>query len=135
MSELEATFAALNSHLRTATRIDIHLHLPDGSGAQLAAKLDHISAQITAMAQQGAQIMSTVTSIKQLVTDLDAETNAVAAKIDAQIAAIQALKDQIAAGGVATQADLDAITDGLTPISARLLALGASATDPIPAEG
>ena len=76
--------------------------------------------------------MSTVLSVKQLVSDLDVETNAVAAKVDAQTAAIQALKDQIAAGGVVSQADLDAIEAGLTPISARLKALGADPTTPIP---
>ncbi len=77
--------------------------------------------------------MANVTSIKQLVADLDKETNDVAAKVDAQAAAIAGLAAQVAAGGSVTQADLDAISDGLTPISARLKALGADTADPIPA--
>jgi len=76
--------------------------------------------------------MSDVASVKQLVKDLNDETNAVATKVDAQAALIKALSEKIAAGGVASQADLDAIADGLTPISARLKALGADATNPIP---
>lgn len=76
-----------------------------------------------------------VTSIKKLVNDLNEETNTVAAKIDAQAEAIQKLKDQIAQGTPVSQADLDEIQSGLTPISERLKALGADPNEPIPVEG
>jgi hypothetical protein len=112
--------------------IDLNIHLPQGQGSDLSAKLDGVVAQIHALTLQGKTIMSTVTSVKQLVTDLDTETNDVAAKVDAQTAEIKRLSDVIAAGGTITQADLDAISDGLTPISERLKVLGASQTDPIP---
>jgi hypothetical protein len=113
--------------------IDLNIHVPDGSGSAVTAKLDLILAQLAAQSKQEKAIMASVTTLKQLVTDLDTETNDVAAKIDAQLAAIQALKDQIAAGGVATQADLDSLSDALTPVSERLKVLGSSQTDPIPA--
>lgn len=76
--------------------------------------------------------MADVQSVKQLVSDLNDETNTVAAKIDAQAAAIQALKDQIAQGSPVTQQDLDEIASGLAPISDRLKALGADPAQPIP---
>ena len=101
----------------------IFLHILSESATQ---KLDLILAQ-------GETLMADVTSIKQLVVDLDTETNDVAAKVDAQTAAIADLKAQIAEGIPVTQEDLNAISDGLTPISARLKALGANPTDPIPA--
>ena len=95
-------------------------------------RLDQILTLLKALTAQEKHIMATVTSIKQLVTELDTETNDVAAKVDAQSAEIKRLSDLIAAGGTVTQADLDAISDGLTPISERLKVLGASQTDPIP---
>lgn len=101
----------------------IYLHLLSESATQ---KLDLLLAQ-------GVHLMADVSSIKQLVTDLDTETNDVAAKVDAIVAQNDALKLQIANGSPATQADIDAISDGLTPISARLKAIGASPEDPIPA--
>ncbi len=105
--------------------ITVHPDPPDD-------RLDQILTLLKALTTQEKTLMATVLTVKQLVTDLDAETNDVAAKIDAQAAAIQALKDQIAAGGAVTQADLDAISDGLTPISDRLKALGSNPVDPIP---
>lgn len=114
--------------------IDLHVHfhneLPDGA----SGKLDEILAHIGAIRAQEKHLMSDVTSIKQLVTDLDAETNAVAAKVDAQASAIADLKAQLAAGTPVTQADLDAIQAGLQPISDRLKALGSDADAPIPPE-
>lgn len=78
------------------------------------------------------QLMTDVASVKQLIADLNDETNTVAAKVDSQQTQIKALQDQIAAGGTVTAADLQAIADGLTPISERLKALGADPTQPIP---
>lgn len=77
--------------------------------------------------------MADVASVKQLIVDLGAETDALSTKIDAEVAEIASLKAQIAAGSPVTQADLDAISAGLSPISDRLKALGASPADPIPA--
>lgn len=76
--------------------------------------------------------MTGVTDIKQLIKDLDTETNAVAAKQDAEIAKIAELQAQITAGNPATAQDLQDIVDGLTPISTRLKALGADPAVPIP---
>lgn len=76
--------------------------------------------------------MANVNDVKQLVSDLNDETNTVAAKVDEQAKAIQALKDQVAQGSPVTQQDLDAIAAGLQPISDRLKALGADQTNPIP---
>jgi ABC-type transporter Mla subunit MlaD len=104
--------------------ININLRLIDAPGA-IGASLDQIFAQLEAL-------MATVNSVKQLVSDLNDETNAVAAKVDAQAAAIADLKAKIAAGSPATQEDLDAIAAGLAPISERLKALGADPTEPIP---
>jgi ABC-type transporter Mla subunit MlaD len=104
--------------------ININLRLIDAPGA-IGASLDQIFAQLEAL-------MATVNSVKQLVSDLNDETNAVAAKVDAQTAAIADLKAKIAAGSPATQEDLDAIAAGLVPISERLKALGADPTEPIP---
>jgi hypothetical protein len=58
--------------------------------------------------------------IKKLIADFDAETNAVAAKLDA-------LKQQVTDG-----ASADEIVAGLQPISDRLKALGADVANPIP---
>jgi len=112
--------------------VQLTITLPPGAGLDLTVKLDQILALLGAIHTQESQIMATVTSIKQLVIDLDTETNDVAAKVDAQTAEIQRLSAIIAAGGAVTQEDLDAISAGLTPISERLKALGASQTDPIP---
>jgi len=101
----------------------IFLHILSESATQ---KLDLILAQ-------GETLMADVKTVLQIITDLDTETNDVAAKVDAIVAQNDALKLQIANGSPATQADIDAISDGLTPISARLKALGANPTDPIPA--
>ena len=76
--------------------------------------------------------MADVTSIKQLVSDLNDETNVVAAKLDAETAEIKRLSDIIAAGGTVTAQDLQDIQDGLQPISDRLKALGADPAQPIP---
>jgi hypothetical protein len=105
-------------------RLDVYHHFPAGSGSA-DLKLDKILAQLGVL-------MTTVDAIKKLVTDIDTETNAVASKVDAQAAEIKRLSDLIAAGGTVTQADLDAIADGLTPISDRLKAIGADSLNPIP---
>ncbi len=114
--------------------INVTLHDPRDVVAdrqKLALTLDLILAQLRALTQQGVFLMTAVADIKKLITDIDAETNVVAAKVDAQIAAIEALKAQLAAG-TATAADLDDLVAGLTPISARLKSIGADPTAPIP---
>lgn len=110
----------------------LHLHIdlhPDEHG-RVSRQLDEI---LTLMNKQGVDIMADVASVKQLIVDLGAETDALSTKIDAEVAEIASLKAQIAAGSPVTQADLDAISAGLSPISDRLKALGASPADPIPA--
>jgi hypothetical protein len=78
------------------------------------------------------RIMSDVSELTTLVEDLNTETNDIATKQDAMIKEIADLKAQIASGVPVTQEQLDAVVAGLTPISARLKGLGATATDPIP---
>lgn len=111
--------------------ITVHVYLHEGSDG-VDRKLDHVLHVVSALAAQEKQVMAGVNDIKQLVRDLDDETNAVADKVDAQTAKIQELKDQIAAGGTVSQADLDEIAAGLTPISDRLKSLGANTDQPIP---
>lgn len=77
-------------------------------------------------------LMTDVASVKQLVSDINDETNAVAVKVDAQQAQIKALQDVIAGGGTVTAQDLQDIADGLTPISARLKAIAADPNQVIP---
>ncbi len=104
-------------------RIDVHIYHEQPAG--VTRQLDLILTRLESL-------MASVSEVKQLVSDLNDETNAVAAKIDAQAAAIQALKDQIAAGTPVSQADLDAIGRGLTAVSDRLKTLGADTSNPIP---
>lgn len=76
--------------------------------------------------------MKTVTDVQQLVKDLDAETNTIASKLDANTATIADLKAQIAAGSPVTQAQLDDLAAGLSTESDRLKTLGADPAQPIP---
>jgi hypothetical protein len=94
--------------------------------------LSDILARLRTLESQERITMADVLTVKQLVKDIAAETDDVAAKVEAQAAAIQALKDQVAAGGNVTAADLQEIQDGLGPIVARLQALGSDPAVPIP---
>jgi chromosome segregation ATPase len=95
-------------------------------------RLNGVQQQLTAIRTQLGALMAKEQDLEQLVTDLDAETNAVAAKIDAQTKAIQDLQAQIASGTPVSQEQLDKVVAGLTPISDRLKTLGADTTQPIP---
>ena len=107
---------------------DIHIKLPDS----VIELLVHLLTRVDQIHAQGVRIMADVASIKKLVSDLNDETNAVAAKLDAETAEIKRLSDIIAAGGTVTAEDLQAIQDGLQPISDRLKSLGADPAQPIP---
>jgi hypothetical protein len=96
---------------------------------RMEAKLDYI---VNWICTEGRRLMTGVTEIKQLVTDINDETNAVATKVDAQGQAIADLKAQLAAGTPVSQADLDAIASGLGSVSDRLKAIGANPDEPIP---
>ena len=106
------------------TDVHIHHHYHNDSDGT-AEKLELILVRLE-------KLMATVTQIEQLITDMNTETNAIAGRLDADDAALQALKAQIAAGTPATQADLDAISASLTTTSARLKAIGVDPTNPIP---
>lgn len=114
--------------------IHIHHHRHDADADRVAGLLASISTRLGAIERLELLLMTTVTDLKNLVAAMDAETNTIAAKVDAQTAAIADLSAKVAAGGVATQADLDAIGAGLTPISERLKTIGADPAQPIPAE-
>ena len=73
------------------------------------------------------------TDITALLTDIDEATNAVAAKIDEEIATIAELQAQIAAGTPITHEQLDALGAALTAEKDRLTALAADPANPIPA--
>lgn len=103
-----------------------------GAGNADPATLDAILSTLGVIETQGQQIMADILTVKQLVIDLDGETNDLAAKVDAQNAAIAALQAQVAAGGTVSAADLQVVQDGLTSVSTRLKSIGASPTQPIP---
>jgi hypothetical protein len=111
-------------------RIDLYVHLPaDGA---TSAKLDTLLALARASAIRERYMTKELDAVKQLVTEIDTETNAVAAKVDAQAAKIAELKAVIEAGGTVSATDLQAVADALTPISVRLKTLGADPAVPIP---
>lgn len=112
--------------------LDIHLHIHAEPSDRVIERLDQLLHTVSALAAQEHHMAADVQGIKQLVTDINDETNTVAAKVDAQAKAIQDLKDQIAQGTPVTQEDLDAIANGLTPISDRLKAIGADPSNPVP---
>jgi chromosome segregation ATPase len=115
--------------------INLHVFIHEADEAEIRRvdrKLDSILHAITRLAAQETQLMADVASVKQLVADINDETNTIAGKVDAQTAKIEALKAQIAAGSGVTAQDLDDIAAGLTPISDRLKAIGADPDAPIP---
>lgn len=114
--------------------MDVHLYLHVEDSPTVIKRLDLILARLGTLLSQEQRLMSTVQDVQQLVTDLKDETDKVAARLDAQAAAIQALKDQIAAGTPVSQEQLDRLVDGLAPISARLKALGSDPANPIPVD-
>lgn len=79
----------------------------------------------------------TVEGLKNSVKALDAETTSLATRIEAhqtaQDAAIQALKDQLAAGGTITEADLDGVGVDLSAEVDRLKGLAKDPEAPVPA--
>ena len=80
----------------------------------------------------GDKLVMEYTEVLALVTDIDAATNAVAAKLDTQFAMIADLQAQVAAGTPVSQAQLDALGAALTAEKDRLVALGADPANPIP---
>lgn len=77
-------------------------------------------------------LMAKEQDLEQLITDLNDETNVIAAKLDGQSAQIADLKAQIAAGTPVSQAQLDALQTGFAGVSDRLKTLGADPAQPIP---
>ena len=94
--------------------------------------------------------MADITLAKEALAALNTTTNTLAEAVDSVVAAdqaeddafraeIQDLKDQIAAGGAVTQADLDELAAGmggtratLEAVSAALAAMGSNPTEPLP---
>lgn len=100
--------------------------------ASVTLKLDRLLTQASALLAQGQTLMAEIGSVKQLISDINDETNGVAAKIDTQTAAIVALQAKVDAGGAVEASDLDDLVAGLQPISDRLKALGSDPEAPIP---
>jgi hypothetical protein len=84
-----------------------------GRGGRIEAKLDRVL-------EQGMIIMSKTDDLKSAISDINDATNAVAARIDALSAKT--------VGEPITQEEIDA----LKAASARLKALAADPTDPVP---
>lgn len=112
--------------------MDVHLYLHIEDSRATTQTLQQILDQLGTLAAQERHLMKTVSDVQQLVTDLKTNTDAVAAKVDAQTQAIADLKAQIAAGSPVTQEQLDAIAAGLQPISDHLKAMGTDPTNPLP---
>jgi len=85
----------------------LHDHAVDSGSTD--RKLDLILVHVDALAAQGSQLMADIKELSDDVDTLKGNVVAVLAVLDEQKVLIQALKDQIAAGGVATAADLNAI--------------------------
>lgn len=91
--------------------------------------------------------MAKLTEVQQVVADLKTATDEMAGEVDsvdsrlaAQTTLIEQLKDQIAKGGTITEADLDPLLAGLTPVrealkplSDRLKAMGTDPNNPVAA--
>lgn len=115
--------------------ITVHVHHyfhHEPSDRVTEKKLDQLIHAVADLATQERHMATDISSIKQLVTDINNETNDVAAKVDAQQASIDDLKAQLAAGTPVTQKDLDDLSASLTPISDRLKAIGSNPAQPIP---
>lgn len=95
-------------------------------------KLDDIITRLDNLKIQETSLMATVQDLETFVTELNDETNGISDRLDRNTATIDALKLQISQGTPVTQEQLDALAAGFTPISARLRALGADPTAPIP---
>lgn len=102
-------------------RLDVYVHFIEQPG--VTAQLDTILYLLKGLKAQGRNIMSAADDIKILVTDLNAATNEVAARI-------QVLTDQLAAGG--TPQELADIKAALAAEIARLKALGQDPNNPVP---
>lgn len=94
--------------------------------------LQRMERSLTSLHEKVDSIIMKESDIEQLVSDINDATNRVSERIDAQVKAIKDLSDQLATGGVVTQAQLDAIAAALTTEKDRLTTLGANPVAPIP---
>ena len=112
--------------------MDVHLYLHIEDTPALTEKLDVILSRLGTLQSLERHIMASIKTVEALVADLKSNTDAVAAKIDAQTQAIADLKAQIAAGTPVTQEQLDALSAELQPISDHLKAMGSDPANPLP---
>lgn len=129
----------------------VTVHLNGGQSSDgVSQKLTEILNALGVLTTQGTQLMADIMLAKAALDALNATTNTLQTSVDDVIAAdqaeddafraeIQALKDQIAAGGVVTQQDLDDLAAGmggttatLQAISAALGQMGSNPSQPIP---
>lgn len=97
--------------------VNINVHLPERSLAELHEKLDRIE-------RKQDEAMSKYTEISELLSAMDAATNEIASDIDA-------LREQVA-GGLTPEQATD-VTAKLDAMKSRLVALGQDPEDPVPA--
>lgn len=111
--------------------MDIHFH---GDNLHFVMTdpelLQQLTADIKLLHKKVDRIIMLSEDTKAIVLEIDTETNAVAARVEAQL---KALKDQIASGNGDTAA-LQQIHDGLAPIAARLRAIAADPSNPVPVD-
>jgi hypothetical protein len=111
LHDLEHTHGVTPQTLAICVLARAILALPDHAvdSGSTDRKLDLILVHVDALAAQGSQLMADIKELSDDVDTLKGNVVAVLAILDEQKVLIQALKDQIAAGGVATAADLNAI--------------------------
>jgi predicted nucleic acid-binding Zn-ribbon protein len=69
----------------------------------------HVTVHIPELQHLGAQLMATFAEAMQHMTDLQTTVHSINDNLGVVRTEIQALRDQIAAGGVVTQAELDSL--------------------------
>ena len=93
---------------------------------QLLKQLKQVNTVLDHIQQKMETMMATLQNFKDLLAAVDAETNRIAAKI-------QALVDQLSAGGMSDAEEAEALA-GLSAVADRLKTIGADPSNPVPTE-
>lgn len=76
--------------------------------------------------------MAKVDQLSAVIADINDATNRVAAKVDAELATIQALQAKLSSGTGVDPAELDPVLANLESVRNRLQGIGADPTNPVP---
>jgi len=93
---------------------------------QLLKQLKQVNTVLDHIQQKMETMMATLQNFKDLLAAVDAETNRIAAKI-------QALVDQLSAGGMSDAEEAEALA-GLSAVADRLKTIRADPSNPVPTE-